>query len=180
MKKELAVSGKIESKIFMIRGLQVMLDRDLAALYGVPTSRLNEAVKRNGERFPSDFMLRLTRDEWESLISQFAISKQGRGGRRTIPYAFTEHGVAMLANVLKSERAVKISIEIIRTFSAMRRYALLSRSEGVIKNRLGVLERALLSYIEKNDKRVEEIVEVLNAMLVSEEKGKQKKIGFVP
>jgi len=98
-----------------------MLDADLAELYGVPTSRLNEAVKRNSDRFPEDFMFRLTAVEHGSLISQFAISKLGRGGRRKLPYAFTEQGVSMLSGVLNSQRAVQVNIAIMRVFVRMRR-----------------------------------------------------------
>jgi hypothetical protein len=96
----------LESLIRVIRGQKVMLDSDLAELYGVPTFRLNEAVKRNVERFPQDFMFQLTTEEMRALTSQFAISK-GRGGRRTQPYAFTEYGVVMLSSVLSSPRAVQ-------------------------------------------------------------------------
>src|ERR1700680_3467931 len=98
----------IERRIYLIRGQKVMLDADLAELYRVPTKRLNEAVKRNRDRFPEDFMSPLTVEEAESLRSQFATSKIGRGGRRYRSYAFTEHGVAMLSSVLRSKRAVQM------------------------------------------------------------------------
>ncbi len=110
----------IERRIYLIRGEKVMLDSDLAALYEVPTFRLNEAVKRNRDRFPEDFMFQLTAEEAVSLTSQFAISKTTRGGRRTAPYAFTEHGVAMLSSVLNSQRAVQMNILIIRAFVKLR------------------------------------------------------------
>jgi hypothetical protein len=110
----------IERRIFFIRGQKVMLDSDLAELYGVPTSRLNEAVKRNRTRFPPDFMFQLSEQELDSLISQIAISNAGRGGRRTLPYAFTEHGVAMLSSVLRSERAIQMNILIVRAFIRIR------------------------------------------------------------
>jgi hypothetical protein len=97
-----------------------MIDSDLAELYGVPTFRLNEAVKRNRPRFPPDFMFQLSKKEAESLTSQFAISKTRRGGRRTLPYAFTEQGVAMLSSVLHSERAVQVNIVIMRAFVKLR------------------------------------------------------------
>jgi len=99
----------ITSLIITIRGKRVILDRDLATLYDVPTFRFNEAVKRNRYRFPEDFMFQLTRDEMISLTSQFAMSKSGRGGRRTLPYAFTEHGAIMAANVLRSKQAIQMS-----------------------------------------------------------------------
>jgi hypothetical protein len=110
----------LERRIYLIRGNKVMIDTDLAQLYGVPTHRLNEAVKRNRSRFPSDFMFQLNKKEAESLTSQFAISKKGRGGRRTLPYVFTEHGVAMLSSVLNSERAVQVNIVIMRAFVRLR------------------------------------------------------------
>ena len=109
----------IARRIYRIRGEKVMLDSDLAELYQVPTYRLNEAVKRNRDRFPSDFMFQLTKQEGEALASQNAMSK-GRGGRRTFPYAFSEHGVAMLSSVLNSKRAVQMNILIIRAFVQIR------------------------------------------------------------
>jgi hypothetical protein len=109
----------IGQRIYLIRGQKVMLDSDLAALYRVPTFRLNEGVKRNVGRFPEDFMFRLAKEEALGLTSQFAMSKR-RGGRRTLPYAFTEHGVAMLSSVLNSERAVQMNILIIRSFVQLR------------------------------------------------------------
>src|SRR5712691_4360609 len=110
----------IERRIYLIRTQKVMIDTDLAQLYGVPTYRLNEAVKRNRKRFPADFMFQLNKKEAESLTSQFAISKKGRGGRRTLPYAFTEQGVAMLSSVLNSERAIQVNIVIMRAFVRLR------------------------------------------------------------
>jgi hypothetical protein len=110
----------IERKIYLIRGQKVMIDTDLAELYRVPTYRLNEAVKRNRKRFPADFMFQLNKKESESLTSQFAISKKGRGGRRTLPYAFTEQGVSMLSSVLNSERAIQVNIVIMRAFVKLR------------------------------------------------------------
>ncbi|MCF8379343.1 MAG: ORF6N domain-containing protein [Bacteroidales bacterium] len=102
----------ITSKIYLIRGVNVMIDSDLAALYGVETKRLNEQVKRNPERFPEDFMFVLSDIEFENLKSQFATSSWG--GRRSIPYAFSEHGVLMLSSVLNSDRAIKVNIRIMR------------------------------------------------------------------
>ncbi|HET6893458.1 MAG TPA: ORF6N domain-containing protein [Pyrinomonadaceae bacterium] len=118
----------IERRIYLIRGQKVMIDFDLAELYGVPTKRLNERVSRNKKRFPEDFMFRLTKEEAESLRSQFATSntdlrsqfatsKAGRGGRRYLPYVFTEQGVAMLSSVLNSEQAIEVNIAIMRAFS---------------------------------------------------------------
>src|SRR3972149_489890 len=104
-RRKSALSVHIDSVIHVIHGERVILDMDLANIYGIATFRLNEAVKRNRERFPEDFLFQLSREEYEALTSQFAISKKGRGGRRTLPYAFTEHGAIMVANVLKSRRA---------------------------------------------------------------------------
>ncbi len=119
-KKSIVPAERIESRILIIRGQRVMLDQDLAALYEVSTGRLNEALRRNLNRFPEDFAFQLTNEEWKSLISQIAISNKGRGGRRKLPMAFTEHGVLMLANVLRSERAAQISIQVTRAFVRMR------------------------------------------------------------
>jgi hypothetical protein len=110
----------IERRIYLIRGHKVMLDEDLAELYGVPTHRLNERVKRNRKRFPDDFMFQLTKDETENLRSQFAISSSGHGGRRFLPNVFTEQGVAMLSGVLNSGRAIEVNIAIMRAFVKLR------------------------------------------------------------
>ena len=120
-KKEHGPSGALAvdalaSRIQLVRGLRVMLDADLAALYGVETKVLVQAVKRNEGRFPSDFMFQLSNDEWAVLRSQSVTSNSGRGGRRYAPYAFTEQGVAMLSAVLGSERAIAVNIEIMRAF----------------------------------------------------------------
>jgi hypothetical protein len=103
-----------------IRGQKVILDTDLARIFRVPTFRFNEAIKRNRERFPDDFLFQLTREEQESLTSQIAMSKVGRGGRRTLPYAFTENGAIMAANVLNSPEAVRMSVFVVRAFVQMR------------------------------------------------------------
>jgi hypothetical protein len=109
----------VERKILLLRGERVMLDADLATLYGVATKALVQAVKRNRARFPSDFMFELTAEEFAALRSQTVTSKQ-RGGRRTAPYAFTEQGVAMLSSVLRSPRAVRVNVEIMRAFVRLR------------------------------------------------------------
>jgi hypothetical protein len=113
-------SERIERSILLIRGHKVMLDADLAVLYGVSTKRLNEQVRRNRSRFPDDFMFQLSGKEVRSLRSQFATSKQGRGGRRYAPLVFTEQGIAMLSTVLNSERAIQVNIEIMRAFVRLR------------------------------------------------------------
>ena len=116
----------LKNKIYTIRGVQVMLDSDLAEIYGVETKRLNEQVKRNIERFPEEFMFQLSAEEFEVLRSQIATSKkETRGGRQYLPFVFTEQGVAMLSAVLKSEKAIKASIQIMKAFVSMRRFLLI-------------------------------------------------------
>src|SRR5947209_4926315 len=110
----------VERKIYFIRGHKIMLDTDLAGLYGVSTGNFNKAVKRNLDRFPENFMFQLTSEEAESLRFQIGISNRGRGGRRYLPFAFTEHGVAMLSAVLRSDRAVQMSILIVNAFVRLR------------------------------------------------------------
>ena len=118
--KSTGLVTSIERRIFLIRGQKVMIDSHLAELYGVPTSQLNQAVKRNRKRFPDDFMFQLNKTEAESLRSQIVISKKGRGGRRTLPFVFTEQGVAMLSTVLNSEQAIQVNIVIMRAFVKLR------------------------------------------------------------
>ncbi|HEU4393552.1 MAG TPA: ORF6N domain-containing protein [Solirubrobacterales bacterium] len=120
---ELIAAPAIEKRIFVVRERQVMLDEDLADLYGVETKRLVQQVKRNRERFPGDFMFQLNKSEAEALRSQIATSNEGRGGRRYAPYVFTEQGVAMLSGVLRSDRAIAVNIEIMRAFVELRRVA---------------------------------------------------------
>jgi len=129
---------RIEQAILLIRGQKVMLDADLAKLYATTTKRLNEQVKRNRDRFPDDFMFQLTKEEWGSLRSQTATSKTGRGGRRVPPYAFTEHGAIMAANVLNSARAVQASIQVVRAFIRLRE---LLASHKELARRLDALEQ---------------------------------------
>src|SRR6266487_3164761 len=109
----------VENKIYTIRGQKVILDRDLAALYEVPTFRFNEAVKRNRKRFPEDFLFQITQEEFENLISHFAISSSHHGGIRKLPWAFTEHGAIMAANILNSARAVEMGVFVVRAFIKM-------------------------------------------------------------
>ena len=119
--------ASVDSHIRVIRGQRVMLDSDLAALYHVQTSRLNQAVKRNASRFPEDFMFQVTEKELECLMSQIVISKNGRGGRRKFPYAFAEHGIVMLSSVLNSKRAVQVNIMIVRAFIRLREMVVQSK-----------------------------------------------------
>ena len=149
----------IKSRIFTIRGVQVMLDSDLAVLYGVPTKRLNEQVKRNLERFPSDFMFQPTAGELSSLRSQFATSNVGRGGTRYIPYVFTGYGIIMLASILKSEVAVQASIRITHAFVAMRR-ALSSISPLI--NRIDMVECRQITDQQRNEERFDTIFKAMD------------------
>jgi hypothetical protein len=137
----------IERRIYLIRGQKVMIDADLAELYQVPTKALNQAVRRNLDRFPKDFMFQLTSEEADSLRSQIVTSNEGRGGRRYQPYAFTEHGVAMLSSVLASTRAVQMNILIIRAFVNVREMlathkdlaARMEKLEGTQKQHVSVI-----------------------------------------
>ncbi len=143
----------IEKKIFLIRGLNVMLDRDIAELYGVKTKVFVQAVKRNIDRFPADFMFRLTKEEFKNLRSQNATSSWG--GRRYLPYVFTEQGVAMLSSVLNSERAILVNIGIMRVFVNIRK--LVSANKGIL-NKLNQLE----DNVQSHDRKIRTIFEVIN------------------
>lgn len=150
-------------RIFAVRGKRVILDSDLANLYGVPTKRLNEQVRRNPKRFPPDFAFVLTSEEWEALRSQIATLDTGRGRhRKFLPYAFTEHGALMAASVLNSPRAIEVSIFVVRTFVAMREAALSARSE--IAARLDELERSLEKRFAKHDQAIADIFAAIRAL----------------
>lgn len=151
----------IQPMIRVIRGQQVMLDNDLATLYGVETRRLNEQVKRNMERFPDDFMFQLTKEELDNLMSQNATSSWG--GTRKLPYAFTEQGIAMLSSVLKSKTAVEVNIRIMRAFIAMRRFI---ATNAQLFQRLETIEYHQLEmkqHQEVTDKRIDEVFRRLDA-----------------
>ena len=164
---------QIKNLIYTIRGHRVMLDSDLAMLYGVPTHRLNEAVKRNIKRFPPHYMFQLSDDEWKCLISQIAISKNGRGGRRFAPYAFTEQGVAMLATVLNSEKAIQINIQIIDTFVAMRKWAIENKDLG---QRLAEIEHYFIEHCKDQEQDMRKLYEAIELLM---DRTKPSKIGFV-
>jgi phage regulator Rha-like protein len=177
----------IQDMIYEIRGYQVMLDADLAKIYQVETKRLNEAVRRNVERFPLEFMFQLTEDEYENLRSQFAtsslksqiVTSRGRhGGRRYLPFAFTEHGVIMLSSVLNSKVAKKINIAVVKAFIDMRRY--LSKP---VHEKLVDLEKILMLHIDdtghnfsKHTKMINEIINNLNNLIAKPPK--TGRIGF--
>ncbi|MEO0123722.1 MAG: ORF6N domain-containing protein [candidate division WOR-3 bacterium] len=168
--KDIIPQEMIEQKIFLIRGQKVMIDRDLAELYGVETKYLNRQVKRNRERFPEEFMFRLTKEEKDELVTichRFKTMKHSS----TLPYAFTEHGVAMLASVLKSERAVKISIIIIKAFVRLRQ--MLSAHKELAR-KLSELERR----IERHDAEIKAIFDAIRQLMTPPEKS-DKRIGFI-
>lgn len=159
---------EILARIFIVRERKVMLDSDLACLYGVPTHVLNQAVKRNLDRFPLDFMFQVSKKEAENLISQIVISRRdGWGGRRHLPYVFTEQGVAMLSSILNSPRAIHVNIEIMRTFSKIREM-LLSHKD---------LSRKIDEMEKKYDKNFSVVFEALRKLL-SPPPGPKREIGF--
>ena len=158
---------RIQQCIYLVRKQKVMLDKDLAALYGVITKRLNEQVQRNIDRFPSDFMFQLNDDETRVLRSQIATSKKGRGGRRYNPYAFTEQGVAMLSSVLRSKRAAQVNIAIMRTFVQLRR---ILADNALLRRKIEAMER-------KYDEKFQLVFEVLQHMVKVDKKPK-KPFGF--
>jgi hypothetical protein len=161
---------RIERSILLIRGHKVILDSDLAELYGVTTKRLNERVRRNLSRFPEDFMFQLTESETHLLRSQFATSKEGRGGRRYLPYAFTEQGVAMLSSVLNSERAIKANIEIMRAFVRLRQ---ILASNKELAKRLDELEK-------KYDAQFKIVFDAIRKLMTPPEaQTPKKRIGFL-
>lgn len=172
---------RVESRILFIRGEKVIVDADLAELYGVTTSNFNKAVKRNMDRFPDDFMFRLTKEEVESLRfqtgisndesmrSQIATSKERRGGRRYLPYAFTEHGALMAANILNSPRAVEASVQVVRAFVKLRQ---MLASNADLARKVEALERKY----DANFKVVFDAIKKLMAPPLSS----QTKIGFLP
>ncbi|MBU1692368.1 MAG: ORF6N domain-containing protein [Verrucomicrobia bacterium] len=173
MKKSLVRydAGEVDGLILTLRGKRVIRDADLARIYGVTTFRLNEAVKRNRERFPDDFAFQLVPEEVASLISQFAISSSGHGGLRKPPWVFTEHGAIMAANILRSPRAVRMSIFVIRAFVRMRQ-ELMTRHE--MEKRLDQIEKILLVH----DDALKDLYEKLRPLLLPPPEPEKKPIGF--
>jgi len=161
---------RIDSIIILVRGQKVILDRDLAQLYGVTTGNLNKAVKRNIDRFPNDFMFQLTPEEYESLRFRFGIFKKGQHSKY-LPYAFTEQGVAMLSSVLRSKRAIEVNIAIMRVFVKLREM-LATHKELALK--LSDLEQRL----EKHDDHIQTIFEAIRQMMIPPDPKNKKKIGF--
>ncbi|MEF3691465.1 MAG: ORF6N domain-containing protein [Candidatus Moraniibacteriota bacterium] len=173
MKNKIAIPGEvIENKIFLIRGKKVMLDRDLAVLYGVETRVLNQAVRRNIDRFPEDFMFQLTKIEMENFSrSQNVILKRGQNIKYN-PYVFTEQGVAMLSSVLRSKRAIQVNIQIMRTFTKIREMII---SNKELRLKIEALER-------KYDNKFQIVFDAIRGLLMAQSREKfvknNKKIGF--
>lgn len=166
---------QVRNMIYDIRGQKVMIDFELAELYEVETRKLNQAVKRNQERFPSDFMFQLTSDEWHFLRSQIVISKNNeetRGGRQYLPYVFTEQGVAMLSGVLKSKRAIEVNINIMRTFVNLRQWALDSKEYG---QRLRDIEKYFIEHCKDNEADIQKIYEAIDLLM---DRTKPNRVGF--
>jgi hypothetical protein len=161
-----ANNADIRSLVYVIRGQQVMLDNDLAALYQVETRTFNQAVSRNIERFPENFRFQLTKEEYDSLRSQFVISN-GRGGRRYLPYAFTEQGIAMLSGVLRSDIAVQVSIRIMNTFVEMRRFI---SNNALLFERISSIELKQLEYQKSTDERFDRVFQYIDDHAESEQK----------
>ena len=163
---------RIARRILLLRGQRVLIDADLAMLYGVSTKRFNEQVRRNARRFPPDFVLRLTREEWESLRSQFATLKTGRGRhRKYLPLAFSEHGAIMVATILNSPRAIQVSVHIVRAYVRLREF--LSAHKNLARQ-LDAHERKLASH----DQAIAGLVTTIRHLMAPQE-AKRRPIGFV-
>lgn len=163
---------RIESLILSVRGLRVMLDSDLAKIYGVSTGALNQALKRNIKRFPDDFAFQLSSEELEILISQIVISKKGSGGRRKLPWVFTEHGAIMLASILNSERAVEMSVSVVRAFVLMREQLTANKE---LAQKLSELENR----VSGHDESIQNLFEAIRQLIEPPLPEDRKQIGFM-
>lgn len=163
---------QIQSLIYEIRGQRVMLDSDLANLYGVLTKNLNKAVKRNIERFPQDFMFQLTKEEYQNLKFQIGTSSSTHGGRRYMPYVFTEQGVAMLSSVLESKQAIAVNIQIMRAFVKIKQFVLEHKD---LTKRFTELEQYFMQYCKDNETDKQKIYEAIDLLM---NRTKPAKIGF--
>lgn len=173
---ELIAAPAIEKRILVVRGRQVMLDEDLADLYGVETRVLVQQVRRNEKRFPADFMFQLSVEEFADLKSQSVISSGGHGGRRKRPLVFTEHGIAMLSGVLRSDRAIAMNIEIMRVFVELRRVASLY---AAITKRLEQIEQEIDARLGDHDEQLDQIFKTLRQLISPPPRPKQP-VGFSP
>ena len=171
MEKPVVLAPDIHSTIRNCRGVKVILDSDLAAIYGVPTFRFNEAVRRNIAKFPSDFLFQLTKEEVQSLISQSAISKTGRGGRRSLPWAFTEHGALQAANILNSPAASAMSVYVIRAFIRLRDEL---AANAALEKRLAVIEKTLTAH----DNTLRDVILKIRPLLLPPTEPNKRRIGF--
>ena len=170
LKKDTSLLRPVETRILVLRGQKVILDADLADLYEVPVKRLNEQVKRNAERFPADFLFQLTPEEYEVLRSQIATSKPGSGGRRYLPYAFTEHGTIMAATVLNSQRAIEMSVFVVRAFVRLRELLATNRE---LAEKVTELDRRL----KTQDGAIRQIIDAIKE-LTSPPSTSRRQIGF--
>jgi len=169
-KTAIILAKRVSSKILVLRNQKVILDTDLAELYGVPVKRLNEQLKRNLQRFPPDFLFTLTRAEYQNLRSQNATSSSAHGGRRHLPYAFTEHGAIMAATVLNSKRAIEMSIFVVRAFVGMRQAMAVNQQ---IVSKLSELEARL----DSHDAEIQDLVEAIRE-LMAPLPANSRRIGF--
>lgn len=182
--KNLSTSA-IAKHIVVLRDQKVLLDTDLAALYGVTTSSLGQAVKRNLDRFPDDFMFQLDVTEWDSLRSQFVISKTGRGGRRYAPYAFTEQGVAMLSSILNSPQAIAVNIEIMRAFVRLREVIVSNKDLALrldeLESKADLIEVKHDNFEHNARVQFKQIFEAIRELMAAPEPEapKKRRIGFV-
>ena len=159
---------RVERRILFIRGEKVILDADLAELYGVPTKRLNEQVRRNRDRFPPDFMFQLTEEEFANLRSQNATSRSGWGGRRSPPFVFTEHGAIMAANILSSPQAITASVTVVRAFVRLRQ---MLASHADLARKLEALEK-------RYDSQFKQVFTAIRALMEPSEDSLRKRIGY--
>ncbi len=176
MTKTLVPAERIASAILIVRGHRVMLDAGLASLYGVSTKVLLQAVRRNADRFPADFMFELKADEWDVLRSQIVTSSGSRGGRRYAPFVFTEQGVAMLSSVLRTPRAIAVNIEIMRAFVRLRE-VLAANSE--LAKRLDQLEARIDQRLAHQDQAIVEILQAIRGLMNPPASVPKRRIGFV-
>lgn len=164
----------VRQSILILRGQKILLDSSLAALYGVTTTRLNQQVRRNLERFPEDFRFQLTAEEFSGLMLQIATSKSGRGGRRKLPFAFTEHGAIMVATVLNSSRAVEMSIYVVRAFVQLRE---MLASNKELAQKLKELEARVTRKLDTHDQTITQIIKTIRELMNPPEP-KKRPIGF--
>jgi len=164
----------IQGRILIVRGYKVLLDNDLAALYGVETRRLNEQVRRNRERFPDDFLIELTSEEFDDLKSQIATSRWG--GRRKRPFAFTEHGAIMAASVLNAPRAIEMSVYVVRAFVRLRE---VMAGSSQLKQKLDALEQHVEERLTTHDQAIIGILNAIRELMTPPPETKKRPIGFV-